>query len=332
LANAYRVKAIPGRKTDQLDSEWLAYLLRAKLIKPSYVPPKVIRELRELTRLRTKYVQNQTQFKNRCQGLLRRVDICLGSRLSDVFGKAGSEILRGLAAGKSVEAILAETKNGWLANREEEILAVARGSLSENDMFILRELTESIVHLEQKIVEVSARIELRVNEHALAIVASVPGVGKGSAASILAEIGDAARFSCGKQIAAWAGLVPSVHQSAGVTVLGRITKRGSKWLRRDMIAVAHCAVNVRGSVFREMFLRVSARHGANTAYTAMARKMLTVIWHLLVCDELYVEEGFSKKPVVLRRRGVVAELSLDDMAGILRNAGYSVASFARVSS
>jgi transposase len=75
LANAYRVKAIPGRKTDQLDSEWLAYLLRANLIKPSYVPPKLIRELRELTRLRTKYVQNQTQFKNRCQGLLRRVDI-----------------------------------------------------------------------------------------------------------------------------------------------------------------------------------------------------------------------------------------------------------------
>jgi transposase len=232
LANAYRVKAIPGRKTDQLDSEWLAYLLRANLIKPSYVPPKLIRELRELTRLRTKYVQNQTQFKNRCQGLLRRVDIRLGNRLSDVFGKAGSEILKGLAVGKSIESVLEEIKNGWLAKRSEEILEVAKGSLSENDMFILRELNESIAHLEQKIVEVSARIEMRVNEYDLAIVVSVPGVGRGLAVSILAEIGVVSVFSCGKQIAAWAGLVPLVHQLAGVTVLGRITKRGSRWLRR----------------------------------------------------------------------------------------------------
>jgi transposase len=230
--------------------------------------------------------------------------------------------------GKSVESILDETKNGWLTKRREEILTVAKGSLSENDMFILKELAESIGHLEQKIVEVSARIEMRVNEHDLAIVASVPGVGRGSAASILAELGDVSRFSCGKQVAAWAGLVPSVSQSAGVRVLGRITKRGSKWLRRDMIAVAHCAVNVRGSVFREMFLRISAKHGSKVAYTAVARKMLTVIWHLLVCDELYVSEGGLKKPVLLRR-GLAVELSLEEMAEILRKAGYSVGCFVK---
>ena len=153
------------------------------------MPSKGIWALRDLARLRTRYVQNQTQFKNRCHGLLKRVDICLGNRLSDIFGKAGSEILEGLAAGKSVEMILDETKNTWLVKRREEILEVATGSLSENDMFMFAELTESILHLEQKIVEVSARIEMRVNGPDLAIVASVSGVGKALAVFILAEIG-----------------------------------------------------------------------------------------------------------------------------------------------
>lgn len=127
LANAHQVKGIPGRKTDQSDSEWLAYLLRGNQIKPSYVPERRLRELRELTRLRVKYVQNRTAFKNRCQKVLNRVNIRLRSKLSDVFGKAGMEILNGLMAGKSVEFVLEHTENKLLKGRCEEIKAVARG-------------------------------------------------------------------------------------------------------------------------------------------------------------------------------------------------------------
>jgi transposase len=323
LANAHQVKGVAGRKTDQSSSEWLAHLLRGGLIKPSYVPDKRLRELRELTRLRVKYVQNRTGFKNRCQKVLNRVKIRLRSKLTDVFGKAGMEILNGLMAGKSVEYILEHTESKRLKNRCEEIKSVAKGALSENDIFVLKHLTETIKHLDGQIHELEARIESVVNKADVEIVSSVPGVGARSAAAILAEIGDAKRFSNGKQIAAWTGLAPSLYQSAGVCILGSITKTGSKWLRWNMVEVAHGAVRVRDSRFRALFLRVMAKKGKKTAYVAVARKMLTVIWHLLVNGEKYVEEGFEKT-ARLRKAAYRGHVPLEEMAEVLRSAGYTV--------
>ncbi len=325
LANAHQVKGIPGRKTDQSDSEWLALLLRGGQVKPSYVPAKHLRELRELTRLRVKYVQNRTQFKNRCQKVLNRVNIRLRSRLSDVFGKAGMEILNGLMAGKTVEAILERTQNKQLKCQCEEIKAVAKGALSENDIFVLKHLTATIDHLNGQIFEVEARIEMLANKRDVEIVSSIPGVGKRSAAAILAEIGDANRFSNSKQIASWIGLVPSLRQSAGLTVLGSITKQGSRWLRWSMVECAHAAVRVRECRFRALFMRVRAKRGNKTAYVAVARKMRAVVWHLLVNGEKYVEEGFSKTAVMVRS-GYAGHVPLETMAEVLRKAGYTVVS------
>lgn len=225
LANAHQVKGIPGRKTDQSDSEWLAYLLRGGQIKPSYVPERRLRELRELTRLRVKYVQNRTAIKNRCQKVLNRVNIRLRSKLSDVFGKAGMEILNGLMAGKTVEAILEHTESKRLRSRCEEIKSVAKGALSENDVFVLKQLTRTMENLNDQIHQIEARIETLANQRDVEIVSSVSGVGKLSSAAILAEIGDAKRFSNGKQVASWTGLAPSLHQSAGVCILVRLLSR-----------------------------------------------------------------------------------------------------------
>lgn len=333
LANAHQVKAIPGRKTDQSSSEWLAHLLLGGQIQPSYVPEKRVRELRELTRLRVKLVQSRTAFKNRCHKVLNRVNIRLGSRLKDVFGKAGMEILNGLMAGETVEAILERTENEWLKEKSDEIKAVAKGALSEEDIFVLKQLTDVITHLDEKIKQVDDRIESLVSvqdavvvaERDVGIVSSVPGVGRHSAEAIVAEIGDVKQFVDGDHLASWAGLVPSVYQSAGKFVLGHITKTGSKWLRRIMVLVAHSAVNVRDSRFRAFFLRVKARKGKNTAYVAVARKMLTVIWHLLVKGEKYVEEAFEK--TVRRVKATYGgHVPLEEMARILRGAGYVVLS------
>jgi len=170
-----------------------------------------------------KLVENRTAFKNRCQKVLNRVNIRLGSRLSDVFGKAGKEILEGLMAGKTVEAILEHTQNKWLKSRCDEIKAVAKGALSESDIFLLKEHTQMIEHLNEQILRVEVRIESFVNEKDVAVVCSVPGVGKRSAAAILAEMGDVNRFVDGKQVASWSGLAPSVYQSAGTFVTGSIT-------------------------------------------------------------------------------------------------------------
>lgn len=323
LANAFQVKCVPGRKTDQTSSEWLAYLLRGGLIKPSYVPEKRLRELRELVRLRVKYVQNRTQYKNRCQKVLNRVNIRLRSKLTDVFGRVGMEILNGLMAGKSIDAILQHSDNKYLKSRSDEIRAVATGALSETDIFELKRLTETIDHLNGQIRQLEARIELLVNQEDVAIVSSVPGVGKRSAAAILAEIGDAKRFSDAKHIVSWSGLAPSLYKSSGVCILGSITKQGSKWLRWYMVEVAHAAVNVRGSRFRALFLRVRSRRGNKVAYVAVARKMLTVVWHLLVNDEKYVEEGFLKAAVKVRTI-YTGHVPLEEMAEVLRSAGYTV--------
>jgi transposase len=136
LANAQRTRKIAGRKTDQSDSEWLAYLLRAGLIEASYVPERSIRVLRELTRLRTKMVQNRTDYKNRVHKVLQRCNIRLGSKLSSVFGKAGMEVLNGLMTGKSLDEIVKQSKSRVLKERRGELEKVVRVGLDEEDVFL----------------------------------------------------------------------------------------------------------------------------------------------------------------------------------------------------
>jgi transposase len=323
LSNAHQVKAIPGRKTDQRDSEWLAYLHRSSLIRPSYVPAKPIRELRELARTRVKYVESRTQYKNRCQKILSKNNMRLSSVLSDIFGKAGKEILDGLMSGKTVEDILKTTENKHLKKRKQEIIDAAKGSLSEVDMFLLKQMSRTIESLTIQIKEIEERMAELVDKAALEIICSVPGVGRLSGATILAELGDVARFGNGRQVASWCGFAPSVSQSAGTTKIGSITKRGSRWLRRVMVEVAHVAVRM-DCRFKDMFLRVAAKKGSKVAYVAVARKLLTVIWHLLVMGELFVEEGFSKSVVAVRSVVVVGSVSVVDMFETLSDVGSVV--------
>jgi len=245
----------------------------------------------------------------------------LSSVLSDIFGVSGREITEGLMAGKTIEEILNATKNEHLKKRKQEIIDAAKGCLSEVDMFLLKEMTQTIDALTVQIRNIEQRMANLVDRRALEIICSVPGVGRLSGATILAELGDVTRFSSGGQVASWCGLAPSVSQSAGSTKIGGITKRGSRWLRRVLVEVAHVAVRM-PCRFRDMFWRIVNRGKCkNVAYVAVARKLLTVVWHLLVNGELFVEEGFSKKvSVVLGQSAVVSDgvgLSLDDVAGIL---------------
>jgi transposase len=187
LANAHQVKAILGRKTGQRDSEWLAYLLRSDLIRPSYVPTKPIRELRELARTRVRYVESRTQYKNRCQKILSKNNLRLSSILSDIFGKAGKEILDGLMKGKTVEDMLNFTQNNYLKKYGQKIIDAAKGALSEIDIFLLKQMSRTITGLTVQIRELEVRMVELVDKDVLEIVCSVPGVGKLSGAAILAR-------------------------------------------------------------------------------------------------------------------------------------------------
>jgi transposase len=244
----------------------------------------------------------------------------LSSVLSDIFGKAGKEILDGLMAGKTVEDILKTTQNKHLQKQKQEIIDAAKGSLSKTDIFLLKQMSRTIESLTVQIHELEVRMAELVDERALEVICSVPGVGRLSGATILAELGDPSRFGNGGQVASWCGFAPFVSQSAGVTRLGSITKRGSRWLRRVMVEVAHVAVRM-NCRFKDMFWRIASKRCKNVAYVAVARKLLTVIWHLLLNDEVFVEEGFSKKSIAVVKSRISDDsskgLSLDDVSGVL---------------
>jgi transposase len=323
LANAERTRKVSGRKTDQSDSEWLAYLLRAGLIEASYVPERNIRVLRELTRLRTKMVQNRTDYKNRVHKVLQRCNIRLGTKLSSVFGKAGMDVLNGLMMGKGLDEIVDGSSSRLLKARRDELEKVVRVGLDEEDVFVLQRCLRMINSLDEELKQLDARISMLLTDREKEVknIGKVPGVAQVSASSILAEIGDAKRFADGKKIASWAGLCPSVYQSAGKNLTGSL-KQGSKNLRRMMIQVAHVASGSGNSRLRLFFLRVAARRGKKKAYVALARKILCIIYHLLITGEEYVETGFVKRVRVSMK--MLEALPLKEMARILADAGYLV--------
>lgn len=215
------------------------------------------------------------------------------------------------------------TGNRWLKKRGDEIREVVKGYLSQSDIFILKQCVDMVKQLDGKILDVDRWIAPLVNKRDVEIVSSVPGVGSVSAAAITAEIGDPHRFENGKKVVSAAGLTPSVYQSAGKNRTGGITKRGSKWLRTSMVQVARSAVKARDSKLRLYYLRLKARKGDKVAIVALARKMLTIIHHLLVNREEYVEDGFEKR--MRGRRSIQFRgVPLEEMVGVLREAGYVV--------
>jgi transposase len=267
-------------------------------------------------------VQNRTDYKNRVHKVLQRCNIRLGSKLK-VFGKAGMTLLEGLMAGRDLDEVVKESGGRTLTERRGELESVVREGLDEEDVFILRRCLGMMESLDEEIRRVDERIamHMKAREMDARRISRVPGVAQVSASAILAELGDPRRFSDGKKAASWAGLCPSVYQSGGRNLTGRI-KQGSRGLRRLMVQVAHVAARTRDSGLRLFYLRVAARRGKKKAIVALARKILCIIHHILVMGEEYVEEGFVKYPRLRFR--AVEHMPLEVMAETLRCSGYSV--------
>jgi len=270
-----------------------------------------------------KLVNARTGFKNQIHQILDRTNMKLSSVLSDIFGKAGRTVLEGFTQGRSIESIIDTSGSRLLKKRREEIKTAVKGALDETDIFILKELLDLIDSLDEKIKHLDARILSLTDEKKSGILKSVPGIGDVAAPSILAEIGDAKRFENGKKISSYFGLAPSVYQSAGRATTGKITKHGSSWLRRVMVECAMIALKARNSRLRLFYLRVKARSGHKKAVIALARKLLCITHHLLVNEETYVEDNFNKKHRRLKP-SLIEKTQLNEMAQILRRAGYVV--------
>jgi transposase len=324
VANAHQVKAIPGRKTDELDSQWLARIFSAGLVKPSYMPEKKIMELRSLTRLRVLLLEAQTAFKNRAHKTLQICNIRLASKLSDIFGKDGQMLLNALMKRENIDEVIEKYGSKRLKAKKDEVKKSILGTLREADIIELKICLDNINRLEEQIRQLNTKIATLVNKKDVERISKVPGVGEVSASTVIAEIADPKRFQNEKKLFSWSGLAPSTYQTGGKKPKsGHITKRGNKWLRRTLAQCAASAIKARNSQIRLFYLRIRGRRGHKIAIVATARKLLGIIWHLLITGEEYIDKHYVKKTMTKSRKKTL-KLALDEAIPLLKQAGYTI--------
>ena len=328
LGNAFKTRRHSGAKTDKRDAEWLAELCLNNQIEPSMILPKEDRELRALTRARKGYVDFRSKLKARTIQELEACTIKLASELSDVFGKSGRHVLQGLVDGRSADAIVESIPSEKVKKNKEMIKQAIIAGLSPISIFLIKSHIQMIDGVDKKLVQLDAQISrlLKARKRDVEIAMSIPGIGFVSAAAILSEIGDYRNFASGKKLAAFSGLDPSVYESAGKRYNGKITKMGSKYLRRMIIECPHALSRTKAKTqLKRFFLRIMARRGKNIATVALARKMLVVLHHLLINQEMYKDDGLAKpKNVKVSFSEESNYPSLDEMIEVLVGAGYFV--------
>jgi len=293
LVNARHMKAVPGRKTDAKDSEWIADLLRHGLLQASFIPPQPIRELRELTRYRKTLVQERADEINRLQKVLETANLKLGAVATDVLGKSGRAMLDALVGGESDTEILAELARGRLRAKLADLRLALEGRVQPHHRFLLTRILAHIDFLEESITTVTREIEERLPpfEKAMELLKSIPYLQEGSSATILSEIGDdMSRFPSDKHLASWAGLCPGNHESAGKRLSGSTT-HGNPYLRAVLCQIAWVVAHTKDTSLSAFYHRIARRRGRKKAIVAVAHKLLVIIYHVLSTKKPYEELG-----------------------------------------
>ena len=318
LVNARHIKAVPGRKTDVRDCEWLADLLRHGLVKASFIPPREIREVRELTRYRQTLVKEHTAVANRIQKLLESANLKLGQVASDVLGVSGRLMLRALAEGEQDAEKLAELAQGRLKSKKGALRQALAGRLTVAQRWVLRELLARWEELEGALTRVETRIREEVQAganpfvpEAVELLDSIPGVGEHVAHIIVAEIGvEMDRFPSDGHLASWAGMCPGNNESGGKRKRGPTTK-GSPYLRTALIEAAWAASHGKGTYWAAKYKRLAKRLGKKRALVALGHNLLRIAYHLLKRRVRYTDLGsdyFDRQQVQRQRRRLVQRL------------------------
>ncbi|MGH7190994.1 MAG: IS110 family transposase, partial [Acetobacteraceae bacterium] len=283
VGNARHICNGPGRKTDVKDAEWIADLVRHGLIAKSFVPPKPLRELRELTRYRRKLVESQAAERNRLLKLLETANIKLASVASDVFGVSGMLMLKALIAGETSPAAMAGLARGQLRRKYDALVLALDGRVEKHHRFLLGLQLGRIAAIAQDIAELDHRITERVQPYQaeLLLLRQIPGVDWLTAIALIAAIGTAMSvFLSAFHLAAWAGVCPGNHESAGTQRSGR-ARKGNVHLKTLLVSAAISASHKRGSYLRDKYHRLKARRGALRAALAIAHKILIAAYHML---------------------------------------------------
>jgi transposase len=293
VANAHHVKKVPGRKTDVKDAEWIADLLCHGLLRSSFVPPKPIRELRDLTRYRRKLVESQTAERNRLLKLLEIANIKLASVATDVFGVSGRLMLRALIEGKATAPEMANLAQRKLRKKIPKLEPALEGKLEEHHRFLLHLQLDRLETAEKDLAVLEQRIQekLRPYEAQVTLLDEIPGVDWTLAAVIIAELGvDMKVFENVAQLASWTGVSPGNNESAGKRKNSRIPK-GNMYLKTALVEAATAAARTKGTYLRDKFYRLKARRGYKRAIVAVAHKILVAIYHMLSHRVCYNELG-----------------------------------------
>ncbi len=293
LCNAQHVKNVPGRKTDLADAEWLADVAAHGMVRPSFVPPPEIRELRELTRYRKTQVDARAREIQRLEKVLQDAGIKLTSVASAVWSASSREIIEALIAGVRDPALLAQMAKSRMRAKIPQLEEALHGHFGAHHAFVARQIIDHIDYLDSAIGALTQEIceRLLPFESAVALVASIPGISAITAQVIIAETGgDMSRFPTAAHLCAWAGVAPASYESAGKRRPAG-TRHGSPWLKRTIVEAARAAARSKGTYFSAQYSRIARRRGPNKAVVAVANSMLNVVWYLLTNGELYQDLG-----------------------------------------
>jgi len=304
LANAMHVKNVPGRKSDVNDATWLADLLAHGLLRPSFVPPTPIQELRDLMRTRKQLVRERVSHQQRIDKVLQDANIKLGSVLSDTLGRSGRAILNAIVAGQNDPEKLADLVSKRVKATRQEMVEALRGHVTAHHRFMLKLHLSQIDALSKAItqIEEEAGERLAPFRQAAALLTTIPGISDMAATVIVSEIGvDMSRFPSAAHLISWAGLCPRSDESAGKRRSTRIRK-GAPWLKTLLVQCAWSAVRARGSYLRAKFLRLRARRGAKKAIVAVAAAILTSVYFMLNRGTEYKDLGAEYFTVLSRAK------------------------------
>lgn len=295
LVNAAHIKAVPGRKTDTKDCQWIAELLRHGLLKGSFVPAQEQRDLRELTRYRTSLLQERSAEVNRLQKTLEGANIKLGSVASDIMGVSGREILEHLVAGTIDGSKLAALARGRLREKMAELERSLAGRFREHQRFLVAQELAHIDYLDEVIGRLDAEIaeRLRPFEQALDHLDAIPGIGRRNAEVLIAEVGlDMSRFATAGHLASWAGMCPGNNESAGKRKNTK-ARKGNRYIRSALVEAAQGAMHKKDSYLAAQGRRLAGRLGSRKkAVFAVAHSILVIVYHLLKHpDSLYQDLG-----------------------------------------
>lgn len=315
LVNPRHLKKVPGRKTDVSDAQWIAHLLQCGLLKSSFVPPRPVRNLRDLTRHRAQLVAEHTRVVNRIHKLLEDANIKLGAVASDIMGKSGRAMLGSLQQGETDVNKMAELAYSTLRKKIPQLRLALEGKFTDHHRCVLQRLMLHLQFLENQNELLSETIssieEQLLSREDFRRLDSIPGLNRVAIQNILAEIGpDMSAFPDACHLCSWAGICPGNEESAGKRLRSRV-RQGNRWLRRSLSEAAWAASLAKDSYFAAQFRRIAARRGKNRSLLAVAHSLLTVIYHVLKTKVEYQDLGadyFDRQDPERLQRRLIARL------------------------